>query len=345
MTATLVIERAGPLTTIQDAGRFGYLAHGISASGPMDGSAYRRAGLLAGSGEAAGVEFSMLGVELTVAEGEAVMGWDGGTFEVSINGRTQSWPGSALLAAGDRLSISAGTGGNYGYLRFGGDIDVPVVIGSRATSMRARIGGLEGRVLRAGDRLAIVADRLSAHHPAKHHAALGPDPRAGARATVAAIRDRGPRVRPEGSAAFGVTLGDAAAGQQKTDGPIRFIWGLHAEVFSAELREKFVTSPFRISSMMDRMGVRLRDEARVFAEERILSLVSDPVVVGDIQILGDGTPIVLGRDHQPTGGYPRIGTIISADLDRFFQLRPNAELVFAPVGLDHAQALLRSAIL
>jgi allophanate hydrolase subunit 2 len=165
--------------------------------------------------------------------------------------------------------------------------------------MRARIGGLDGRALKAGDRLAVVGD------------------------------------------------GDAPATilpRRKADGPIRFVWGLHAEVFDAGLREKFVTSTFRISSMMDRMGVRLRDEAEVFAAARILSLVSDPVVVGDIQILGDGTPIVLGRDHQPTGGYPRIGTIISADLDRFFQLRPNAELVFAPVGLDHAQALLRSEI-
>lgn len=300
MTATLVIERAGPLVTIQDAGRFGYLAHGISASGPMDAGAFKRAGLLAGSGGTAGIEFSMLGLDLLVAEGEAVMGWDGGTFEVLVNGRTQSWPGSARLAAGDRMSISAGTGGNYGYLRFGGEIDLPLVMGSRATSMRARIGGLDGRALRAGDRLGLI----------EHEKAATPN-----------------------------------TSQQKNDGPIRFTWGLHAEVFTAELREKFVTSSFRISSMMDRMGVRLRDDAKVFADARILSLVSDPVVVGDIQILGDGTPIVLGRDHQPTGGYPRIGTIISADLDRFFQLRPNAELVFAPVGLDHAQALLRSAIL
>ena len=298
MTA-FVIDRAGPLVTIQDAGRFGYLAHGISASGPMDAGAFKRAGLLAGSGETAGIEFSMLGLDLTVAEGEAVMGWDGGAFEVSINGRTQSWPGSALLAAGDSLSISAATGGNYGYLRFGGEIDVPMVMASRATSMRARIGGLEGRALRAGDRLAVIGD--------------------------------------------GEASG-AVVARPRMEGPIRFVWGLHAEVFSAELREKFVTSAFRISSMMDRMGVRLRDEKAVFAEARILSLVSDPVVVGDIQILGDGTPIVLGRDHQPTGGYPRIGTIISADLDRFFQLRPNAELVFAPVGTDHAQALLRSGI-
>lgn len=299
MAGALVIERAGPLATIQDAGRFGFLAHGISASGPMDRSAFRRSGLLAGSGRGAGIEFSMLGLDLVVAEGEVVMGWDGGVFDVSLNGQRQSWPGSARLGAGDRLSISAGIGGNYGYLRFGGEIDIPMVMGSRATSMRARIGGLEGRPLRAGDRLSVVG--------------RGEEPA-------------------------------AVMGRQKGEGPIRFVWGLHAEVFDAGLRDKFVTSAFRISSMMDRMGVRLRDEAKVFEEARILSLVSDPVVVGDIQILGDGTPIVLGRDHQPTGGYPRIGTIISADLDRFFQLRPNAELVFAPVALDHAQALLRSEI-
>ncbi|HWV21282.1 MAG TPA: biotin-dependent carboxyltransferase family protein, partial [Devosia sp.] len=251
----------------------------------------------AGSGPAAGIEFSMLGLDLAVAEGTVAVGWDGGLFEVSLNGQKLEWPGGARLGPGDRLSISAGTGGNYGYLRFGGELDVPMVMGSRATSLRARIGGLDGRALLAGDRLRVIGDG-------------------------------------EAPAAVGA--------REQTDAPIRFVWGLHAEVFEAELREKFVTGAFRISSMMDRMGVRLRDEAKVFAEARILSLVSDPVVVGDIQILGDGTPIVLGRDHQPTGGYPRIGTIISADLDRFFQLRPNAELVFAPVGTDHAQALLRS---
>lgn len=297
MPAILSIERAGPLCTIQDGGRFGYLAHGISASGPMDGGAFLRAGRLAGSVGAAGIEFSMLGLDLVVVEGEASFGWDGGVFEVLVNGQRQAWPGSVRLGAGDRLSISAGTGGNYGYLRFGGEVDVPEVMGSRATSLRVGIGGLEGRALRASDRLAIVGDGVAP---------------------------------------------DAMASRGEDKGPIRFIWGLHAEVFEPGLREKFVTAEFRISSMMDRMGVRLRDEGAVFAEARVLSLVSDPVVVGDIQILGDGTPIVLGRDHQPTGGYPRIGTIISADLDRFFQLRPNAELVFASVGLDHAQALLRS---
>ena len=90
------------------------------------------------------------------------------------------------------------------------------------------------------------------------------------------------------------------------------------------------------------MGVRLTDSERVFADATILSLASDAIVPGDIQILGDGTPIVLMRDHQPTGGYPRIATVVSADLDRFAQLRPGTAVAFASVTVEHAHALLRS---
>ena len=79
------------------------------------------------------------------------------------------------------------------------------------------------------------------------------------------------------------------------------------------------------------MGVKLEDAAGIFQDQRRLSLVSDAIVPGDIQILGDGTPIVLMRDHQPTGGYPRIATIVSADLDRFAQMRPGTAVIFRPV--------------
>src|SRR5690606_39536296 len=71
----------------------------------------------------------------------------------------------------------------------------------------------------------------------------------------------------------------------------------------------------------------------------VLSLVSDAIVPGDVQILGDGTPIVLMRDHQPTGGYPRIATLVSADLDRFAQLRPGTPVRFEPVTLARAHAI------
>ena len=77
--------------------------------------------------------------------------------------------------------------------------------------------------------------------------------------------------------------------------------------------------------------------AGVFSGQRRLDLVSDAIVAGDIQILGDGTPIVLMRDHQPTGGYPRIATVVSADLDRFAQMRPGTDVRFQPVTLEHAR--------
>lgn len=127
--------------------------------------------------------------------------------------------------------------------------------------------------------------------------------------------------------------------EQSPDAPFRVLWGIHAQRFSREVREAFLASEFVLSPQMDRMGYRLSDPAGVFANTAMLSLVSDPVVAGDIQILGDGTPIVLMKDHQPTGGYPRIATIIDADLDRFAQLRPGACMRFASVTLAAAHAI------
>ena len=297
MTARLEIVRAGPLTTIQDAGRDGLLVRGISASGPMDRGAHSAAGLLAGASGEAGIEFTRAGLAVAVAAGEVRFGWAGGEFSVALNGAAMPWPGSGVATAGDVLEITPGPAGNYGYLRFGAELDLPKVLGSLSTSTRARLGGLDGRALMAGDVLKLQG--------------AGGEPKAGA-------------ARPG------------------AEGPIRFIWGIHADYFDPSVRQRFATETFRITPMMDRMGVRLADEGQVFAGASILSLVSDPILPGDIQILGDGTPIVLMRDHQPTGGYPRIGTVVSADLDRFAQLRPGEPVAFAPVSVEHAQRLLRS---
>lgn len=296
MTARLRIERAGPLCTIQDAGRFGMLAQGVSASGPMDQGGYRQAGLLAGAGENAGIEVTTAGLDLVLVDGTLRVGWAGGLFDVALNGVHQSWPGSANLDAGDRLSVTPGVAGNYGYLRFSGRLDLPKVMGSLSTSTRAKLGGIEGRALRSGDGLIVEPDEQASQ-------ALG------------------------------------AVGHP--DGHLRVTWGIHAENLDPAVREKFVGEPFRVTSAMDRMGVRLQDTGKVFGNTGSLSLVSEPILPGDIQILGDGTPIVLMRDHQPTGGYPRIATVIAADLDRFAQLRPGAVVRFAPIGVVRAQQLSR----
>ncbi|MHA6692587.1 5-oxoprolinase subunit C family protein [Devosia sp. A449] len=292
MSAVLTILRAGPLASIQDAGRFGMLRHGISASGPMDRAAYAAAG-----GGLGGIEFTMASIELKLTEGRCRIGFAGGQFVARHNGQPLAWPGAVALEAGDVLAVTPGEWGNYGYLRFDADIAVAPVMGSIATSSRARLGGLDGRVLRAGDVIELAkAERLEAPAP---------------------VEDR-------------------------IEGPIRVIWGLHAELFAPAARQRFVAETFVVSTRLDRMGVRLEDKGAVFADATILSLASDAIVPGDIQILGDGTPIVLMRDHQPTGGYPRIATVITADLDRFAQLRPGSPIAFQPVTVEHAQALLRS---
>jgi biotin-dependent carboxylase-like uncharacterized protein len=299
VSARLTITRAGPATTIQDAGRFGMLQHGISESGPMDRGAFRRAGALLGRAGGEAIEFSAAGLDFAIEDGAAAAAFAGGAFSLRLNGEVAGWPARAPLRAGDRVEITPGPAGNYGYVRFDRTIDVPLVLGSRSTNLVAGLGGLDNRALRAGD--------------------------------VLALRDL----------ADDVVAGAAPA--EGGEGPIRFIWGLHAELFAPAMRQAFTETPFRVSRRLDRMGVRLEDPAGVFAGMAALSLVSDAVVAGDIQILGDGTPIVLMRDHQPTGGYPRIATVISADLDRLAQMRPGTALAFCPVALHKARELLLAA--
>jgi biotin-dependent carboxylase-like uncharacterized protein len=262
----ITILRAGPLTTLQDAGRFGMLRHGISASGPMDRGSFAAAGAALPQAGTTGIEFTQgLAFE---ANGPLVV----------------AAPEVRALTAGERVELPPAAG-NYGYVRFDREMEMAPVLGSRSTNVTVGLGGYKGRALKAGDRIAF-----------------------------------GDVGRPEGPV-------PAATGE----GPLRVVWGLHADLFEPGLLRRFAEATFRVTTSLDRMGVRLEDPAGLFRDQRRLSLVSDAIVPGDIQILGDGTPIVLMRDHQPTGGYPRIATIVGADLDRFAQMRPGTELNFRPV--------------
>lgn len=299
MSARLHITRAGPLATVQDQGRHGHFQEGISASGPMDAGAFGAAGDMLGTTATSGIEITTAGLDFVIAEGSVSTSFVGGNFALSINSKAQDWGRVYQLKANDSVEIRPGSSGNYGYIRFNAEIDVPKVLGSRSTNLVAGLGGWKGRALVAGDVLNLLST------------------------------DQCP-VR---------ALKEAPANPES---PVRFIWGIHADQFGPEMRNRLNTETFHISTRMNRMGVTLVDDQKIFANARILSLVSDPVVSGDIQILGDGTPIVLMRDHQPTGGYPRIGTVISADLDRFAQMRPGTKVRFASVSVERAQSLSRT---
>lgn len=296
MTA-LRVTRAGPLCTLQDAGRFGLLRHGISASGPMDRAAFERAGEWMGGAGAAGIEITTAGIAFVIEGGALGIGLDGGDFGLECNGRKVRWPARLMLREGDAIDITPGVWGNYGYLRFDREVDVAPVLGSVATNTVAALGGVDGRSLQAGDRLRFGEP-------------------------VVLSGGRHPRAA------------------RLAEGPIRVLWGLHADLIDRSARRGLVEQDFRVSPRIDRMGARLDSDSGVFRGAAALSLVSDAIVPGDIQILGDGTPIVLLRDHQPTGGYARIATIISADFDRFVQLRPGSSVRFEPVTLAKAHAIL-----
>ena len=159
----LVVQDAGPLTTIQDLGRPGHLRVGIPASGPMDREAFLLANRLVGNPDtAAGLECTLIGprVEFTDERLVAVTGAD---MAPTVNGApVPAWQG-LRVHGGDVLRLGPARSGVRGYLSISGGIETPPVLGSRATYVRGRLGGLEGRALRKGDRLPL--GRVGAARP------------------------------------------------------------------------------------------------------------------------------------------------------------------------------------
>ncbi|MBL4667005.1 MAG: biotin-dependent carboxyltransferase family protein [Sneathiella sp.] len=122
-----------------------------------------------------------------------------------------------------------------------------------------------------------------------------------------------------------------------TKGPVHVILGPQDDYFSDTEIEGFLSNKFEVSPDEDRMGIRLEGTPVKSLPEKGNDLISDGLVAGAIQIPGNGQPIVLCADCHLVGGYPKIATVISADLFRLGQLGPKAEIGFKSVTLDQAQ--------
>jgi biotin-dependent carboxylase-like uncharacterized protein len=149
----LLVQDPGPLTTIQDLGRPGHLRVGIPASGPMDREAFLLANrLIANPDTAAGLECTLIGPRLTFTD-ERLVAITGADMAPTVNGApVPAWQG-LRVQAGDVLRLGPARSGVRAYLALSGGIQTPPVLGSRATYVRGRLGGLEGHALRKGDRL------------------------------------------------------------------------------------------------------------------------------------------------------------------------------------------------
>lgn len=296
----LMVEQAGPLSTLQDEGRRGHLRHGVTWSGPIDRAAF--AAVQAALGNPAGspaVELSHGGITLRCVEGEASFALTGGDFTARVDGAAAAGWTTGVLRAGQRLLIRDGGASNWAVLGFAGAIECPHWLGSAATLALVGLGG--GRLV-AGDRLVIEARRIGeARLPGE--------------------------ARP-------LPLPPVARG------PIRVVMGPQADFFPAEAQEALLDQEFNIAPAFDRMGIVLAGPALV---PSAVTMLSAPLLRGAVQVNGAGTATILLADHQTTAGYPRIATVIGADLDRLAQLRPGTKLRFAAVTVEAAVAAARAA--
>ena len=307
----LSILRAGFLTTVQDLGRTGFRASGVSVGGALDPLGLRVANLLVGNDEsAAGLEIT-LGNFRTRFDDERVVAWCGAESPVHI-GQEKIAPGQlALVRANEELIVDPGDSGMRGWLAVSGGIDVPQVLGSRATDLRAQFGGLEGRVLRDGDSLPL--------------ADLSPR----SRSIAKTLRDH--RV-----ASWSAPIDWSSAA--KRNPILRIVRGKNVDLFEERAFEVFTSELFNVRSDSDRMGARL--EGPELNRKEKVDLVSEAVAPGTIQVPLSGHPILLLGDCQTIGGYPKIAHVITVDLPIAAQLRPDNRVRFQEVSLSDAHQLL-----
>lgn len=299
MSAAFEILQPGMFATVQDLGRWGQQASGMVVSGAMDAYALQAGNALVGNPRsAAALEFAVRGPRLRALR-DAVVAVCGADLNAMKDGRPLPRWKSVRVAVGAELSFGTPNAGVFAYVCVAGGIEVPALMGSRSTYARAGIGGLEGRMLRAGDVLNAGAPRPSA-------------------------RD-GRGLAPSDTPVYGNAV------------EVRAVQGPQEELFPRESFEAFFTLPYARTAQSDRMGYRLQGEKLVLKTEG--GILSEAVAAGSVQVPPDGQPIVLMAERQTTGGYAKIATVISADLPLLAQLPAGGTVRFRYCTLDEAQDL------
>lgn len=297
MTAALVVKRIAPGASVQDMGRAGFRAFGVSGGGAADPLAMvEGAALLGQSTDCAALELPGSG-GVFEATAPLRIALTGAPMRAALDGTPLVWNASHAVPAGARIEIGGATSGSYGYLHVGGGFDLPQRLGSRSANLAAGIGA----AVQAGDSLAVGID---------------------------------------GGGPVGLCL---PQDNRFDGGVLRVIESFQTDLFDTDTRERFTQTCFSRDARANRMGMRLNSDGTGFAAKGGLNILSESILPGDIQITGDGTPFLLLWESQTTGGYPRICTVIPADLPRAVQTPAGAALRFCFVTRDEALAAERKA--
>ncbi|WP_430390707.1 biotin-dependent carboxyltransferase family protein [Dyella sp. 20L07] len=304
---SVIVLKAGLLTSLQDNGRPGYAAMGIGRAGAMDWPAWRLANALVGNdGDEAVLEITLVGPTLRF-ERAAAIALTGAPIDARVN--EQHLPGwtTCLLPAGSELLLGGMRQGCRSYLAVRGGFNAVPVLHSRSTDLHARIGPFDGRPLRADDCLA--------------------------------VGEREPLWRSDAKSTSFLSWGlDPQPWFDFDDAPLALLRGHHFDALDSASQQTLFRTPFVISKDSNRTASRLDGQRLALREP--LELISEATLPGTMQLPPYGQPIVLQAEAPVTGGYPRIGQLAAVDLPRLAQRRPGRAVCFLETTLEEASARL-----
>lgn len=291
----------GLLTTVQDEGRIGYQQFGVSPAGPMDTQSFYLANILVGNRRSEGtLEMTFMGPTLAFEE-DNIVAITGANMSPKLNDIPIPMYQALLVKRGDTLAFSMTNGnGCRAYISFAGGLDIPIVMGSKSTLVRNQLGGINGRKLEKGDKIGFT-------EPITRLPNMG-------------LRKLAPENFP------------------KKEVRLRVVTGPQDNDFSEEELRSFFWYGAEITNEFDRMGCRLEREIPLH-HKGDGNIITDGIAFGSIQVPPNGQPIIMLADRQSTGGYSKIGTVISVDLPKLAQSISGYKVRFVRVGIQLAQEL------
>jgi len=295
----------GLFTTVQDLGRSGYQRFGVSMSGAMDPWALTVGNRLLGNPDrAAGLEITVQGPEL-LFEQALTIAITGADLSPTSNGLPIPMWTVVAMQAGSRLQFGMRRQGTRAYLTAAGGITGPMTLGSLSTHVRSGLGGLAGRAAKKWDQFSV-----------------------------------GPAARVAASF-IGRSLPERYLPRYAQSPTVRVMPGPQVDYFTDDAVRRLTSGPYRITTESDRMGYRL--EGAELPHRGSTEILSEAVCVGSLQVPSNRQPILLMADCQPTGGYAKLATMISADRSLAAQLGPGDSLSFRMISAQKASELFRSS--
>jgi antagonist of KipI len=299
---SILIQKSGILSTIQDLGRKGFRQLGINPNGAMDFRAVRLINILLGNDETEAVLEMHFPAPEILFETDVIVALGGADFGAKINDNPiENWR-PFFIEKNQLLSFTKKTFGCRAYLSVKGGFKIEKWLGSASTNLTAKIGGFNGRNLIKGDKLPFKQRTANNQQRINYKISKSLIPRYSSFPTV------------------------------------RVVAGAEFEELTALSERNFLKQIFNVRSDSDRMGFRFEGEPLYLLDDK--ELVSSAVNFGTIQLLPDGQMIVLMADHQTSGGYPRIAHVVSTDLPVLAQLGANDKVGFEMISMPEAENLL-----